>query len=119
MKKAVSVILALIAMVFVFTSCGKSDNVQHEQVIGFYSIHSTKNDFMVHFDSKVGAYKMLYDENDVHIKLKSGAKILDAQGNEIKASDINIGDALIISYDGSLSKNKPKTIEAYEIQKQF
>ncbi|MCQ2484559.1 MAG: hypothetical protein MJ168_04395 [Clostridia bacterium] len=119
MKKAVSAILVVIAMVFVFTSCGNSKNVQYDQVVGFYSIHSTKSDFMVHFDSKVGAYEKLYDENDVHIKLKSGAKILDAQGNEIKVSDINIGDALIISYNGSLSKEKPKTIEAYKIQKQF
>lgn len=118
MKRTVAVILAVLAMLFVFTSCG-SDKMPQDQIVGFYSVHSTDKDFMVHFDSKVGAYAELYDENDVHIKLKSGAKILDAQGNEIKASDINIGEALVITYDGKLAKKNPKTIEAYKIQKQF
>lgn len=120
MKKTVSALLAVLALLFLMTSCGSSkDNAERAQVIGFYSVHSTPNDFMVHFDSKVGAYEELYDENDVHIKLKSGAKILDAQGNEIKASDLKIGDALIITYDGTVAKDNPKTVNAFEIQKQF
>ena len=118
MKKTASVILAVLAVLFVFTSCDKKDNGKREQVIGFYSVHSTDKDFMVHFDQKIGAYEILYDENDVHIKFKNGAKILDENGNTIKQSDLRIGDALIITYDGTVAKNNPKTVEVFEVQRQ-
>lgn len=117
MKKILALIMAF-AMLFLLSACGDEQDVQHDEIMAAYSIKNIDSkDFIVEVQNMGGVYEQLYDANGIVIKFRKGAKLVDSEGNEIKREDINYGDTLIISYDGTLAKKNPKTIKAYKVTK--
>lgn len=117
MKKVFSAILVL-SMLFMLCSCKDSNADEGSSaIIGFYSVNATEDDFIVVVQNLGGVYDELYDENGIHIKFKGDDVIFDSEGNEISRADLKIGDALEITYDGTLAKKNPKTIKALKVKK--
>lgn len=115
MMKKILAILMSVSMLLMLSSCGNKDETY--EIIASYSVNSTEEDFIVYVQDLGGVYKVLYDENGLHLKLDKDAKIVDAEGNEITQGDLRVGDTLKVSYSGKLIKKNPKTIKVYEITK--
>lgn len=118
MKKLLAAVIAFV-MIFSLSSCSQKGNNNKElnQIVASYSIKSDENNFIVEVQKLGGVYDELYDEDGLYIKLAKDAKIFDADEKEITVDDLFVGNTLVISYDGTLSKKNPKTIKAYEIKR--
>lgn len=122
MKKIAAFLIAVI-MLFGCVACQKEpdpDTLNRIQVA--YSVKNVDSgDFIVEIQeilANAEPYKSLYGtDGTVYIEMSKKAKIYDAKGNEIKKSDLIVGDTLEIYYDGTVEHNNPKTIKAYKIVK--
>lgn len=104
-------------MIFVLCSCANEKDGSAE-IISFYSVNSTDDDFIVVVQDLGGVYSELYDSEGIHIKFKGGKEnIVDEEGNALTAEDLEPGDMLRISYDGTLAKKNPKTIKSVKVTK--
>lgn len=117
MKRLIAA-FCVIVMVFSLSACNskKAANEEYDQIIASYSKKIDDKVCLVRVQNLGGVYDELYDKDGLKVKLYSKAKILDAEGKEISIDDLFVGNTLIISYDGTLSKKNPKTIKAYEIK---
>ena len=113
------IIAFLIAFTIIFGLCSCTDEKEaNAEIIAAYSVNSTEDDFIVVVQDLGGVYSELYDSEGIHIKFKGGKEnIVDEEGNALTADDLEPGDMLRVSYNGTLAKKNPKTIKAVKVTK--
>lgn len=116
MKRIIAFVSAFILLLCLASCGGQKDDGETHQFIASYSVKSADGDFIVEVQNLGGVYEELYDEDGLYIKKANGFKMTDKDGNEITEEDLHYGSTLMITYDGTLSKNNPKTVKAFEIQ---
>lgn len=127
MKRAASLILAVI-MLFCLCSCGneyskltddeiaaKVDSGELGTLYAHYSVQNgDSGDFYVQFDSSLKDYDY-YSDKGTLVKFYGDTAVYDQDGNKVKRSDINYGQALIIVFDGMVYGDNPVTIKAVKV----
>ena len=127
MKRAASLLLAVI-MLFCLCSCGneyskltddeiaaKVDSGELGTLYAHYSVQNgDSGDFYVQFDSSLKDYDY-YSDKGTLVKFYGDTAVYDQDGNKVKRSDINYGQALIIVFDGKVYGDNPVTIKAVKV----